>query len=170
MRTKPRLLLVLVASLAVGAAVFFGTSGTARADYGAGAVYQVEISANPPGFGIWFWAELDPGNASGDYQEADCIHLGGGHIVNNQPVDAALHDSGSVTGWTRNSDGSLTMTGIKIIAGLETVGITVLPPTNGGMYGHSNGITLTYEGGAPAVPGLGPGVDLTLPAQAQIAP
>jgi len=58
---QPLRLLLLAASLALGAALFFGTSTTARADYGDQAVYQVEISTNPPGFGVWFWAGARPG-------------------------------------------------------------------------------------------------------------
>ena len=69
---------ILVGCLAA-AAVFFGTATGASAEYGPGAVYQVEISANAlPGPSFWFWAELDPGNTSGDYQMTDCIHVGRG--------------------------------------------------------------------------------------------
>jgi hypothetical protein len=137
---------------------------TANADYGSRAVYQVEISSNPPGFGFWIWAELDPGMTSGDYQETDCIHLGGGHIADGQPRDGAAHDSGSVSGWSvDNSARTLTMRGVNIIGNAETVDITVPLPSTGGQYGHSNAMTLTYVSGAPIISG-------TFPAQVQLAP
>ena len=61
------------------AAVFVGTAAGASAEYGPGAGYGVELSANAlPGPSFWFWAELDPGGTSGDYQMADCIHVGQG--------------------------------------------------------------------------------------------
>lgn len=80
----------LVSSMLVGvaaAAVFFGTAAGASAEYGPGAVYQVEISANAlPGPSFWFWAELDPGGTSGDYQMTDCIHVGrGGRMLRPTP-------------------------------------------------------------------------------------
>ena len=104
---------ILVGCLAA-AAVFFGTATGASAEYGPGAVYQVEISANAlPGPSFWFWAELDPGNASSDYQMTDCIHVGRGG------PNAAAHASGEVETWSVGG-GWLTMTGVKIIGGEET--------------------------------------------------
>jgi len=148
----------------IAVAILLATAATANADYGSRAVYQVEISSNPPGFGFWIWAELDPGLTSGDYQETDCIHLGGGHIVDGQPRDAAAHDSGSVTGWSvDNNARTLTMHGVNIIGNAETVDITVPLPATGGQYGHSNSMTLTYVSGAPIISG-------TFPAQVQLAP
>jgi hypothetical protein len=154
----------LLLGVAAAAAVLLLTAGTARADYGDHAVYQVEISSNPPGFGFWMWAELDPGMTSGDYQETDCIHLGGGHIVNGQPRDAAAHDSGSVTGWSVDTNArTLTLHGVNIIGNAETVDVTVPLPAAGGQYGHVNSVTLTYVAGAPILAG-------TFPAQVQLAP
>jgi hypothetical protein len=56
------------------AAALAGTAATpALADYGRGAQYQIEISANNaggvPGDGVWVWIELN-GNGSGDYTGA----------------------------------------------------------------------------------------------------
>ena len=142
----------------VAIAILLGTAASARADYGRGAVYQVEISSNPPGFGFWIWAELDPGGTSGDYQETDCIHFGRGG------PNGALHDSGSVSGWSVDATAeTLTMRGVKIIGNAETVDITVPLPAGGAAYGHSNSMTLTYVSGAPIVSG-------TFPAQVQLAP
>jgi hypothetical protein len=155
---------LLLLGATAAAAALLGTASTARADYGSHAVYQVEISSNPPGFGFWIWAELDPGMTSGDYQETDCIHLGGGHIVNGQPRDGAAHDSGSVTGWSvDNNARTLTMQGVNIIGNAETVDVTVPLPATGGQYGHVNSMTLTYVSGAPIISG-------TFPAQVQLAP
>ena len=131
---------------------------TASADYGSKAVYQVEISSNPQGVGFWVWAELDPGFSSGDYQETDCIHLGQGG------PNGALHDSGSVTGWSVDSIArTLTMHGVKVLGNAETVDLTVPLPTSGGQYGHSDSLTITYVSGAPIASG-------TFPAQVQLAP
>ena len=155
---------LLLLGATAAAAILLGTASTAKADYGSHAVYQVEISSNPPGFGFWIWAELDPGMTSGDYQETDCIHLGGGHIVNGQPRDGAAHDSGSVTGWSvDNNARTLTMHGVNIIGNAETVDVTVPLPATGGQYGHVNSMTLTYVSGAPIISG-------TFPAQVQLAP
>lgn len=153
----------LAALVVVAAAIFLATASVARADYGSPAAYQVEISSNVPGVGFWIWAELDQDMAGGDYQETDCIHLGGGHIVNGQPRDAAAHDSGEVSSWSIDwAARTLTMHGVNIIGNAETVAVTVpLPAT--GSYGHVNWMTLTYEGGAPITSG-------TFPAQVQLAP
>ena len=149
---------LLLAGALVTVAILLGTASTARADYGSKAVYQVEISSNPPGFGFWIWAELDPGQTSGDYQETDCIHAGRGG------PNGALHDSGSVTGWSvDNNSRTLTMHGVRIIGNAETVDVTVPLPATGGAYGHSNSMTLTYVSGAPIIAG-------TFPAQVQLAP
>ncbi len=133
---QPKVLLLFTAALMLGAAVFLGTAASARAEYGPGAVYQVEISANSvPGPSFWFWAELDPGGTSGDYQMTDCIHVGRGG------PNAAAHASGEVESWYV-SGGMLTMTGVKIIGGAETATISVALPSSG-MYGHSNEVTVT---------------------------
>src|SRR5512132_4327609 len=62
------------------AAALVGTVATpALADYGTGAQFQIEISANNvggvPGDGVWLWVALNSGG-SGDYQGTDCIHTG----------------------------------------------------------------------------------------------
>jgi hypothetical protein len=164
MMSRHKVLLAFAASLIVGAAAFFGTAAGARADYGPGAVYQVEISANAlPGPSFWFWAELDPGGASGDYQMTDCIHVGRGG------PNAAAHASGEVESWYV-SDGMLTMTGVKIIGGAETATISVALPSSG-MYGHSNEVTVTVT--SAIVPIIPVGTVFTFSgheAQVQLAP
>ena len=52
---------MLLVAVALAGGILVRTAGTAHADYGSGAQYQVEISSNPGGFGIWLWAELGPG-------------------------------------------------------------------------------------------------------------
>jgi hypothetical protein len=155
-------MLLVAVCLAFGAALFVGTLG-ARADYGALAVYQVEISANAPTGAFWIWAELDPGGQSGDYQETDCVHLGGGHAN-----DAAAHDSGSVTGWSLGN-GLLTMTGVQILGGAERATVKVALPSTG-TYGHSNWVQITVT--SAIVPIIPVGATLTFTgnaAQVQLA-
>lgn len=153
--SKVALALVGSGSLTAGALV--ATAGTAGATYGKGADYQVEISANPPGEGFWFWSELMTmaGSPMGTYQETDCLHLGGGHTT-----DAAAHDTGTlmwkVTGTT------LVMTGVHVIGGLETVTISVPLPTTG--FGKASSVTFTPTTTTP------PLLTGTLPAQVEIAP
>jgi len=140
-----RLCRLLVALLATGAltAALFAT--TAAADYGAGAMYQVEISANAlPGPSFWFWAELDPGNAGGDYQMTDCIHVGRGG------PNAAAHASGEVETWSVGG-GMLTMTGVRIVGGANTATIAVALPSSG-TYGHSNYVKVTVTGAVQGAP------------------
>jgi hypothetical protein len=141
MKRIRRLLVALVATGALTAAVF---AATASADYGPGAVYQVEISANAlPGPSFWFWAELDAGG--GDYQMADCIHVGRGG------PNGAAHSSGDVESWSVGG-GMLTMTGIKIVGGENTATISVALPDSGAMYGHSNYVQVTVTGAVPGAP------------------
>jgi hypothetical protein len=114
--------------LALLVAVFAVTAGVASADYGKGAVYQVEITANlagPQGGGIWLWIELD-GNGTGAYQGADCGHGGG-----------AIHDSGDVT-WQDNGNGTISISGVNLL-GLEfAFGIGPTTITVPSTYGHTS--------------------------------
>src|SRR5260370_31436612 len=116
--------LALTASTAVPAA--------ASSDY-CGGSYQVEIWANTAQGSFWFWSELGPGG-TGNYQETDCIHLGGGHTT-----DAAAHDAGDVSGWSVGG-GALTITGVKIIGGLETA--TLSRPVPAGGFRPPDGLPL----------------------------
>jgi hypothetical protein len=161
--------LALGASLSTG--VLLTTTGPAGADYGQGATYQIEISANTPPTSpqaaqgnFWIWLALTPsssGATSGisDYQEADCIHLGGGHAT-----DAAAHDAGSGAWYISN--GTLYLTGVNIIGNAETATFAVPLPTSGS-YGHTNGMTMTVTSGTAPIPN---GIPLSYPSQNQIAP
>jgi hypothetical protein len=112
------------------AAALAGTAATpALADYGTGAQYQVEISANNvggvPGDGVWLWIELNS-NGGGDYTGSDCIHTGPAGL------NGAASERGDVT-WT-DSGGKLTITGVGLVGGVFPV--TVVVPDR---YGHYTG-------------------------------
>jgi hypothetical protein len=153
-------LLLAAGALLIG--LLLSSAPTAKADYGPGVQYQIEISANcngqtncvlAKGFGIWFWAELSPGG-TGEYQAADCAHFG------SAGGSGSFHDSGpeawSVTGNT------LTITGAAILGNSVPIVITV-PAT----YGHS---TMPF-GDVIKVPAFGElGLGLPGTAQVQVAP
>jgi hypothetical protein len=120
---------VFVATVALAAGLLLATVGPASADYGPGALYQVEISANNvggearnTGDGVWLWIALYP-DGTGDYAGSDCIHTGSGGL------NGAGHQRGDVT-WT-DSGGNLTITGVALVNGQFPVTITV--PDS---YGH----------------------------------
>lgn len=157
-RNWRRALALSVAGILAGA-LLLSSAGTARADYGEGAVYQIEISGNcngpttcipnfVQGYGVWLWAELRA-DGTGDYQAADCGHGGGD--------TRAFHDSGEVR-WT--SDGTtLTITGVTIFG--NTVPVTIAVPAR---YGHySQSFAQVFD--VPALGGALPGW-----AQVQVAP
>ncbi|HLG68304.1 MAG TPA: hypothetical protein VKV36_10615 [Acidimicrobiales bacterium] len=136
-------------------------------NYGPGAMYQVEISANinptsPASFqgNFWIWAALYP-NGTVDYQETDCIHLGGGHAT-----DAAAHDTSDGVTWY-TSGGKLYLVGIDIIGNAETTTISVPLPTTG-TYGHTQGMHLDVT--SAVVPIIPVGAQLDYPSQNEIAP
>ena len=131
----------LLTGAGFGAAPSAFAGSTGGSSYGPGAVYQVELSSNVPGEGFWIWVELNA-DGTGNYQETDCIHLGGGHAT-----DAASHDAGDVT-WNW-SNGMLDIQGLEIIGGLETVDVSVPPPAPG--YGSVSSFAVTWMGGAPIV-------------------
>lgn len=142
----------------VGAPAAFGAPA-AGSGYGAGAQYQVELSSNVPGEGFWIWAALSP-DGTGNYQETDCIHLGGGHAT-----DAAAHDAGDVSGWSV-LNGVLSIPGVEIIGGLETATVSVTLPASG--YGSVGAMSITVT--SAVVPILPVGVPITLPAHGEVAP
>jgi hypothetical protein len=146
----------------VGAQAAFGAPA-AGSGYGAGAVYQVELSSNVTGEGFWIWAALSPGG-TGNYQETDCIHLGGGHAT-----DAAAHDAGDVSGWSVSSNGVLTIPGVEILGGLETATVSVTLPASG--YGTVGAMTITVTSSSVVTnPPIPVGPSFTLPAHGEVAP
>jgi hypothetical protein len=92
----------------------------ALADYGNGAQFQIEISANNvggvPGDGVWLWIALNSGGG-GDYQGNDCIHTG------SAGLNGAAHEQGDVQ-WT-DAGGQLTITGVKLVGGVFPVTVVV---------------------------------------------
>ena len=124
-RIRTFLVAGLVAAAAAGA-----TSATALADYGSGAQYQIELSANisgKSGGGVWLWISLNR-DGTGDYSGADCGHGGAG----------AASDKGGVT-WTM-SGGSVVISGIAL-NGLGGFPTTVTVPA---AYGHYTGTVGTF--------------------------
>ena len=119
---RPRRFVALL--LAIGALILsLVAAGPAAADYGPGAVYQVEISANlagPAGGGVWLWIELNA-NGGGDYRGSDCGH-----------GEGAARDAGDVT-WTV-SNGMLVISGVTL-TGLGGLPVTITVPAT---YGHYN--------------------------------
>lgn len=152
----------LAAVLTTGGGLL-ATAAPAWADYGPGATYQVEISANGnnlsafggkadgSGGGFWFWAALTPTSSSAgtaDYQESDCVHNFG--LPNGDS-----HNAGTAN-YTIAGD---TITIGPLMTGLGPLDVTV-PST----YGHS---TTAPFSGSPAA-GL---LDLALTnVQVQVAP
>jgi hypothetical protein len=146
---KPRIALAAAGALLAGAGTL-STAGPAWADYGPGAVYQIELSANlsgPQGGGLWLWIELNR-NGSGDYQGADCGHGGVG----------SAHDSGDVT-WSA-SGGRIVITGV-VLKGLGGFPATVKAPAATGHYKGTVGSFITLPSFIP--PGAGT-------SQLQVAP
>jgi hypothetical protein len=126
--------LLVLAAAAVAVALFAGTAATARADYGPGTQFQVEISANNVhGGNFWFWAALGPGQES-DYQNTDCIHSSAGGNPGSGPNGAA-HTSGELASWS-DSGGIIEMDGVQIVGGLATANYFVSD------HGHSNTFTM----------------------------
>lgn len=136
-----RKLLLVVALAASFAAV---SASGASADYGQGAQYQIELSANLSsvqgggiGGGVWLWIELDQNG--GSYTGSDCGHIAGA------PPAGATADSGDLnrSDWFySNADGSsnpsgdyVTVTGITL-NGLGGYPVTVTVPK---AYGHYTG-------------------------------
>lgn len=150
--------LMLAAAGTIVVALLMSAAQPALADYGRGAVYQVEISANcvgpttcvpgtVKGFGIWLWAELNP-DGSGDYEAADCGHGYGDN--------SAYHDSGDLV-WSSNG-ATLTITGAAIFG--DAVPMTITVPAQYGHYAKPLGDVIAVAG-FPPLPGW---------AQVQIAP
>lgn len=134
---------VLLAAAVAAAAIGGAYASPAKADYGTGTQYQVEISANNVyGGNFWFWAALGP-NQESDYQNTDCIHTSS--FLGPNGTEGAAHSSGSLTAWS-DSGGVLEMDGVKIIGGLETANFYISDAP------HSNRFTIVATGGVPILP------------------
>jgi len=130
----------------LAAAMAGATATPAFADYGKGAQYQVEISANNvggvPGDGVWLWIELNR-DGSGDYTGSDCIHTG------SAGLNGAAHERGDVT-WA-DSGGKLTISGVGLIGGQFPVSVVV--PDR---YGHYTGASDSFVQGLPSARSAAP--------------
>jgi hypothetical protein len=143
-----RRLILLVAIATAAVAVF---AATASADYGTGAVYQIELSANaggPQGGGVWLWITLN-NKGGGDYAGSDCGHGGAG----------AASDKGDITSWS-DSGGLLTINGV-VLNGLGGFPTTITVPDTYGHYKGTIGGFLTLPGFIPPFIGF---------SQLQVAP
>lgn len=71
-------LVSLCAIAALAGALLATTAGVASADYGPGALYQIELvdGDNGTGGGIWLWIALYP-DGTADYEGSDCLERGG---------------------------------------------------------------------------------------------
>ena len=128
--------LVFLVLVIAGAVVVSAISATsASADYGKGAIYQIELSVNTPGRdggGVWLWIALYP-DFTGDYAGSDCGHGGAG----------AASDKGDVT-WHYSGD-SVVIDGVALNALPNAVFPVFIPPpymttiTVPRAYGHYTG-------------------------------
>ena len=121
-----RALAVTASAVMAGALLSAALASPAAADYGKGAVRQVEISANSGGHdggGVWLWIALDS-NGTGDYTGSDCGHGFG-----------AVADKGDVT-WS--SDGTtITIQGV-VLNGLGGLPVTITVPWTVGHYMYNS--------------------------------
>jgi hypothetical protein len=123
-----------LAALAGG--FLLASGGVASADYGQGAMYQIELSAQIPGAGgIWLWIALypdDPNNPTSgeaDFAGSDCAgglnghqHLGG---------EGAAADGGDTT-WYLDGD-NLVIDDVVLNGFNPPCSTTIVVPS---MYGH----------------------------------
>ncbi len=136
-RVKSRITAAAAAVTLVGG-VTLAAASPASADYGKGAVYQVELSANasgPQGGGVWLWFGLNR-DGTGDYQGSDCGHGGAG----------AAHDGGDVT-W--HLSGNQVVINDVVLNGLGGFVATVTVPA---AYGHYTGTLGSYITLPPFIP------------------
>ena len=134
MKRLRRMLIVFAATAALAAGLLAALAAAASADYGPGALYQAEITANESGLtggGVWLWIELTPSAGSttsgtGDYSGSDCGH---GH--------GAASDKGDVT-WS-SSNGTLTISGV-VLNGfgppISPLPVTITVPSTYGHYAY----------------------------------
>ncbi|HZD71029.1 MAG TPA: hypothetical protein VFA45_19660 [Actinomycetes bacterium] len=131
MRNHWRVASTVVAVAALAGALLLTADGAASADYGPGASYQIELSANvggPQGGGFWLWIALYP-DGTGDYAGSDCGHGLG-----------AVPDQGDVT-WS-SADDSVVINGV-VLNGLDGFRTTITVPRDDGHYAGTVGSFLT---------------------------
>ncbi len=120
----------LIAALA--GALLITSAGVASADYGQGAVYQIELVAQVPGAGgVWLWIALYP-DGTGDYAGSDCAGGLNGHQLRGDPAHAAA-DVGDITGWHYDGN-NVVIEGIQLNGFLPLVFYSTI--TVPSLYGH----------------------------------
>jgi hypothetical protein len=147
---KRRIALAAASALLAGGGTL-AAAGPAWADYGPGAVYQIELSANvggPQGGGVWLWIELNSDH-TGDYQGSDCGHGFG-----------SAHDSGDVT-WSVSASGDQVIITSVTLNGLGGFPATVTVPAKTGHYTGTVGSFITLPAFIPSGAGF---------SQLQVAP
>lgn len=125
-------LIGLWAGAALACAVLLTTAEVASADYGQGALYQIELVAEVPGAGgAWLWITLND-DGTGDYAGSDCAGGLNGHQFRGHPIPAAS-DSGDITGWHYDGD-NVVIEGVQLNSFLPLVFYTTI--TVPSLYGH----------------------------------
>jgi hypothetical protein len=142
-----RLAAAAAAATLAGGAAALAAASPAAADYGQGAVYQVELSANASGRdggGVWLWFGLNRDH-TGDYQGSDCGHGGAG----------AAHDGGDVTWKYINNGKNVEIDGVVLnglpdpATGKPGFPTTVTVPA---AYGHYTGTLGSFIVLPPFIP------------------
>jgi hypothetical protein len=127
-----RSLIGLWSGAALAGALLLTTVGAASADYGRGAVYQIELSAQVPGGGgAWLWIALNE-DGTGDYAGSECAGGLNGHQLRGDPVPAAS-SVGDITGWHYDGD-NIVIEGVQLNVFLPLVFYTTI--TVPSLYGH----------------------------------
>jgi hypothetical protein len=129
---------IAAATLLAGGSVV--AAAPASADYGASAIYQIELSANASGRnggGVWLWLELS-NDGTVDYQGSDCGHGGAG----------AAHDGGSTT-WHYTDGGTQLEIDNVLLNGLGGFPATITTPAQQGHYTGTIGTFITLPAFIP---------------------
>jgi hypothetical protein len=135
----------LCAIAALAGALLATTAGVASADYGQGAVYQIELTANlngpPPNTGgVWLWIALYP-DGTGDAAGSDCGH-GEGATNDNADVNWYYSDNSTYPCGITYPGGSIVITGV-VLHGLGDFPTTISVPRTYGHYTGTGGSFLT---------------------------
>jgi hypothetical protein len=124
--------LSVCAIAALAGALLITTARVASADYGQGAVYEVELVAQvPAGGGAWLWIALYP-DGTGDYAGADCPGGLNGHEFRGHPLHATS-DAGDITGWHYDGN-NVVIEGVQLNGFLPFVFYSTI--TVPSLYGH----------------------------------
>jgi hypothetical protein len=132
MKRYRKAIATLATCAALAAGMLLSTAGVVAADYGPGAVYQVELTANVGGHdggGVWLWMALYP-SGDGDYRGADCGHGFG-----------AVRDSGDLTWQVNLTTHEVVISGVVLNGFGFPYSTTITVPAT---YGHYSGKLDTF--------------------------